>query len=67
MMRRLAMRCWDEKRSLRDVMLEDEEASGIVTEADLDDWLRPENYIGTAVEQVDRVVMKLRENLDDQV
>ncbi len=67
MMRRLAMRCWDEKRSLRDVMLEDEEASEIVTEADLDDWLRPENYVGTAVEQVDRVVKKLREKLDAQV
>lgn len=64
MMRRLAMRCWDEKRSLRDVMLGDEEASKIVTEADLDDWLRPENYIGTAVEQVDRVVGKLRERHD---
>jgi adenylosuccinate lyase len=67
MMRRLAMRCWDEKRSLRDVMLEDEEASKIVTEADLDDWLKPENYIGTAVEQVDLVVRKLREMLDDQI
>jgi adenylosuccinate lyase len=66
MMRRLAMRCWDEKRGLREVMLEDEEASGIVTEADLDDWLRPENYVGTAVEQVDRVVRKLREKLDDR-
>jgi len=67
MMRRLAMRCWDEKRSLRDVMLEDEGASEIVTEADLDDWLRPENYIGTAFEQVDLVVRKLRDMLDDQV
>jgi adenylosuccinate lyase len=67
MMRRLAMRCWDEKRSLRNVMLEDEEASEIVTETDLDDWLRPENYIGTAVEQVDLVVGKLRERLDDLV
>jgi len=66
-MRRLAMRCWDEKRGLREVMLEDDEASGIVTEADLDDWLRPENYIGTAVEQVDLVVRKLREIFDDQV
>jgi adenylosuccinate lyase len=61
------MRCWDEKRGLREVMLEDEEASRIVTEADLDDWLRPENYVGTAVEQVDLVVGKLREMLDDQV
>lgn len=62
MMRRLAMECWEEKRSLRDVMLEDEEARGLATEAELDDWLRPENYIGTAVQQVERVVQTLRES-----
>ena len=59
-MRRLAMRCWGERRSLRDVMLENDEVGKIVTKADLDDWLKPENYIGTAVEQVDRVVETLR-------
>jgi len=61
MLRRLAMKCWEERRSLREVMLEDEEASGLVTEAELDDWLNPENYIGTAVEQVERAVQTLRE------
>ncbi len=61
MLRRLAMKCWKERRSLKEVMLEDEEASGLVTEAELDDWLNPENYIGTAVEQVERAVHSLRE------
>ena len=61
MLRRLAMKCWNERRSLREVMLEDEEASGLVTEAELDDWLNPENYIGTAVEQVEKAVHALRE------
>ncbi len=61
MLRRLAMKCWKERRSLREVMLEDEEASGLVTEAELDDWLNPENYIGTAVEQVEKAVQTLRE------
>ena len=60
MLRRLAMKCWDEKRSLKEVMLEDPEASGLVTEAELDDWLKPENYVGTAVEQVNRVVETLK-------
>ncbi|MDH5199836.1 MAG: adenylosuccinate lyase [Candidatus Bathyarchaeota archaeon] len=60
MLRRLAMECWDERRSLREVMLEDDEVGKMVTKADLDDWLKPENYIGTAVEQVDRVVETLR-------
>jgi len=61
MLRRLAMKCWKERRSLREVMLEDDEASGLVTEAELDDWLNPENYIGTAVEQVEKAVQTLRE------
>jgi adenylosuccinate lyase len=61
MLRRLAMKCWKERRSLREVMLEDEKASGLVTEAELDDWLNPENYIGTAVEQVEKAVQTLRE------
>ncbi len=61
MLRRLAMKCWKERRSLREVMLEDEKASGLVTEAELDDWLNPENYIGTAVEQVEKAVHTLRE------
>ncbi|MQY82631.1 adenylosuccinate lyase, partial [archaeon] len=61
MLRRLAMKCWNERRSLREVMLEDEKASGLVTEAELDDWLNPENYIGTAVEQVEKAVHTLRE------
>jgi adenylosuccinate lyase len=60
MLRRLAMTCWKEKRSLEDVMLEDEEASRLVTKAELDEWLKPEKYIGTAVEQVDLVVRRLR-------
>lgn len=61
MLRRLAMKCWKERRGLREVMLEDDEASGLVTEAELDDWLNPENYIGTAVEQVEKAVQTLRE------
>ncbi|MBS7652929.1 MAG: adenylosuccinate lyase [Candidatus Bathyarchaeia archaeon] len=61
MLRRLAMRCWREKRSLREVILEDEEASSLIDREELEEWLRPEGYIGTAVEQVERVTRKLVE------
>ncbi len=60
MMRRIAMKCWNERRSLREVMLEDEQAGGVVTEDELDDWLKPENYLGTAVSQVENVVRTLK-------
>jgi adenylosuccinate lyase len=60
LMRRLAMKCWNERRSLREVMMEDGQASGLVTEEELDNWLKPENYLGTAVSQVDNVVRTLK-------
>jgi len=64
MMRRLAMKCWDEKRSLKELMLEDEEASALATEEELDDWLDPRNYLGTALEQVDLVIRELKPRLE---
>ena len=63
MLRRLALKCLEERRSLREVMLEDPEASQLVTAEELNEWLTAENYLGTAVEQVDRVVEHLRSRL----
>ncbi len=63
MLRRLAMKCLQERRSLREVILEDSEASKLVMAEELKEWLMPENYLGTAVEQVDRVVEQLRGRL----
>jgi adenylosuccinate lyase len=62
-MRRLALKAWKEKRPLRQVMEEDEEATRLITPADMDEWLNPHNYIGTSVEQVDRAIDKLKEKL----
>ncbi len=60
-LRRLAQRCWREGRSLKSVLLEDEEVMNLASEEELDEWLDPRNYLGTAVEQVERVVRSLRE------
>lgn len=60
LMRRLAMKCWNERKSLREIMLEDGQASALVTEDELDNWLKPENYLGTAVSQVENVVNTLK-------
>ncbi|MCX6656095.1 MAG: adenylosuccinate lyase [Candidatus Bathyarchaeota archaeon] len=63
LMRRLALKAWKEKCPLRQVMEEDEEATRLITPADMDEWLNPHNYIGTSVEQVDRAIDKLKEKL----
>ncbi len=63
LLRRLAMKCWNEKRRLKDVMLEDDEAMKMITAEELDDWLNPENYLGTSVEQVERALKALKPRL----
>lgn len=63
LMRRLALKAWKEKRPLRQVMEEDEEATRLITTADMDEWLNPRNYIGTSVEQVDKAIDRLKEKL----
>ncbi len=60
LLRRLALRSWEDGLSLRDVMLRDPESSRIVSSEELDEWLRPENYLGTAFQQVDKVVEKIK-------
>ena len=63
LMRRLALKAWKEKRPLRQVMEEDDEAPRLITPAEMDEWLNPHTYIGTSVEQVDRAVTELRKKM----
>ncbi|MBM3292355.1 adenylosuccinate lyase [Candidatus Bathyarchaeota archaeon] len=60
LMRRLALKSWKEKRPLKEIMQQDEEASKIITTQELEKWLNPNTYIGTSVEQVDNVVSYLK-------
>ena len=60
MLRRLAMKCWTQKRNLKEVMMEDDQAFALVSENELNEWLKPENYVGTAIQQVERVIEKLK-------
>ncbi len=63
LMRRLALKAWEEKRPLREVMEEDEEATHFITPEEMNEWLDPHTYIGTSFEQVDRAVAELRKKL----
>jgi adenylosuccinate lyase len=59
-MRDLATKCWDEKLSLKQAMLEDLKIRELITDDELDRWLEPGNYIGTAVEQVERLIQEIQ-------
>ncbi|MBS7630950.1 adenylosuccinate lyase [Candidatus Bathyarchaeota archaeon] len=65
-LRRVSMKAWSEKKRLEEVILEDETLSKHITLEELREWLNPRNYIGTAVEQVDIVVKKLRDHLQQR-
>ncbi len=63
LLRRLALKAWGEKRPLREVMMDDEEAMKQVTPVELDAWLDPHTYIGKAPRIVDATVAELRRKL----
>ncbi|MEM1658789.1 MAG: adenylosuccinate lyase [Candidatus Jordarchaeales archaeon] len=60
-LRTLAIKCVKEKIPFKRAILEHEVLKNLVTEEELEEWLNPKNYIGTAVEQVERIVKRLRD------
>lgn len=61
--RRCSMEAWKTNRHLRDVLVEDPEVRIYLTVEEIDRVMSPENYIGTAKEQVERVVTYVRGKL----
>ena len=60
-LRKLAIKSKMEKRHFREILLKDEVVSGKLSEREIDDALNPRNYLGTALEQVELMVKKTRE------
>ncbi|MBS7249191.1 MAG: adenylosuccinate lyase [Candidatus Freyarchaeota archaeon] len=59
-LRQLAIKCRQENIPLKKAILEHPKLRTIVKEKELDNWLDPKQYIGTAVEQVEKLVNKLK-------
>ncbi len=59
-MRQSSMRAFEEKRELADVLLENSVVTGKLSDAEIRDLLDPHRYIGTAVQQVERLNGKLQ-------
>jgi len=59
-LRQLAIECRSEKKSLMEAILNHQKLKTLVTEDELREWLDPKQYIGTAVEQVEKLVEKLK-------
>jgi len=58
--RQASMQALEEKRDLAEVLLEKEAVAGILSSEEIAALLDPHRYIGTAVEQVERLDVKLR-------
>ncbi|MGB9675863.1 MAG: adenylosuccinate lyase [Candidatus Bathyarchaeales archaeon] len=61
LLRRLAVKSEVEGRQFREVLLEDKTVSSRLSVEEIDEALNPANYLGTALEQVNRMVKKTRE------
>jgi len=55
-----AMAAFEQRRPLRDLLLEDARVTGHLSLTEIDDLLRPEAYTGLAGEFVDRVVLEAK-------
>ncbi|WP_456369632.1 adenylosuccinate lyase [Geoglobus sp.] len=64
-LRRNAMRAYEESRALKDVLLEDDTILRYLSPEEIEDLLKPENYLGTARERIDLVVKKARKLVDE--
>ncbi|MFW6117733.1 MAG: adenylosuccinate lyase [Thermoproteota archaeon] len=61
LLRGLAIKSKMENKHFKEVLMENEKVSGILTEQEIREALNPRNYLGTAQEQVEDMVEKTRE------
>ncbi len=61
LLRKLAIKSELEKRPFKEALLEDETVRAKLSEKEIDEVLNPRNYLGTAMEQVELMVEKTRQ------
>jgi len=61
LVRRLAIKSADEKRPFKDVIMEDDRVTSLLSVEEIEEALDPERYLGTAVEQVELAIKKTLE------
>lgn len=58
LLRQLALKSASENKSFRETLLENEIIKKMLTVEEIDEVLKPENYLGTAIEQVELAIKK---------
>jgi adenylosuccinate lyase len=62
-LRESALQSYNENKSFKTTLLNNTDLQDYLSEDELDKWLDPKNYLGTAVQQVERVISKLNDFL----
>lgn len=60
LLRNASMRAFEEKKSLKEVLIDEGIVGELITERELENLLRPENYLGRAKEIVEETINKIR-------
>lgn len=61
LLRRLALKSESEKRSFQEILLQDSSVWKKLSEKEIDNALNPENYLGTAIAQIELVIEKTKQ------
>jgi len=61
LLRKAAIKTTKENKTFKEVLMKDELIKKKFTEKELDWYLDPENYLGTAIQQVENVIKVLKE------
>ncbi|ADC66548.1 adenylosuccinate lyase [Ferroglobus placidus DSM 10642] len=61
LLRKLSMKAYEEDKHLKEVLLEDETIRRFFSEEEIEELIKPENYLGTALERIDRVVESVKD------
>jgi adenylosuccinate lyase len=66
LLRELTIKSEREGRSFKEILVEDKVVSGKMNKKEIDEALNPDNYLGTAVEQVDSIVKKTMKEREER-
>ena len=61
LLRKLSTRHEEKDRSFREILIQDQSVSQMLSESEIDEALDPKNYVGTALEQVELLIAKTTE------
>ncbi|MCD6240672.1 adenylosuccinate lyase, partial [Candidatus Bathyarchaeota archaeon] len=64
LLRKLAIKSQTENKHFKEVLLENETVRKFLNEREIEDVLNPRNYLGTAIQQIEKTIQKTKQELN---